>query len=132
MDNKNQAIQIPPDIKAFIEGLLNDSGMQALDDDLREEMIKELYVRLDNFITATIIDKLPAENADEFIKMNEEKKSQEEVEKFLKEKIPNAQEMLTQAFADFRQSYLGDVTLARNAENTNNETKIDSAQPKSN
>lgn len=113
MDNTNDA-QINPDVRSFLENLLKDAGM-TLDDQMREEMIKELYARLDNYITTAIIDNLPAENLEEFIKMNEEKKSKEELEQFLKNKMPNAQEVFAKAFADFRALYLGNVAVARNA-----------------
>lgn len=106
--------QIPPDVRNFLEGLLKDAGM-VIEDSLKEEMIKELYARLDNFMTTEIIDNLPAETVDEFIRLNEERKSKEEIEKFLKDKIPNSQEVFTNAFAKFRDLYLGNVTVSRNA-----------------
>src|SRR3989344_268045 len=83
MDNTQQILQIPPDVRSFLEGLLTDAGMTSLDDEMREEMLKELYGRLDNHLSATIIDNLPPENLDEFI--------------------------------EFRDLYLGNVTVARNA-----------------
>jgi hypothetical protein len=81
---------------------------------MREEMIKELFARLDNFITATLVEKLSPEDTESFIKMNEEKKSKEEIEKFLQEKLPNAGETMTNAFMEFRDLYLGNVVAQRN------------------
>ncbi|EKD90831.1 MAG: hypothetical protein ACD_30C00081G0002 [uncultured bacterium] len=115
MDNTQQILQIPPDVRSFLEGLLTDAGMTSLDDEMREEMLKELYGRLDNHLSATIIDNLPPENLDEFIKLNEDGKTKEEIESYLKEKMPNAQEVLAKAFIEFRDLYLGNVTVARNA-----------------
>ena len=106
---------IDPQVRTFIEGLLTDAGMTAVDDTMREEMIKELYVRLDNYLASVIAESLPQEHFDDFIKMNEEKKSREEVEKFLQDKVPNVNEVFTKAFADFRAMYLGNVAVARNA-----------------
>lgn len=111
--DQNQ-VQIPAEIRSYLEGLLIDAKM-VLDDSTREEMIKELYARLDNFITTTVIDNLPPEHLETFIKMNEEKKSQPEIEVFLKEKMPNYQEVFTKAFAEFRDLYLGNIEVARNA-----------------
>lgn len=113
--DKNRPLQIPQEIREFLESLLNDAGMTALDEAMREEMIKELYARLDHFLTARIIDNMPPEHLEEFIKMNEEKKSQAEIEQYLKAKMPNAQGVFTQAFAEFRDLYLGNVAVARNA-----------------
>lgn len=116
MDNtQNQTLQIPQEIRGFLESLLKDAGMTTLDDTMREEMIKELYARLDHFLTSKIIEVMPPEHLDEFIKINEEKKSREEIETYLKDKIPNAQEVFTRTFAEFRDLYLGNVAVARNA-----------------
>ncbi len=106
---------IPPEVKTFLEGILTDANMVTTDDAMRDEMIGELFVRLDSYMTTVIIDNMPAENIDEFIKLNEEKKPREEIEAYLKEKMPNAQEVLTKAFMDFRDMYLSNVTVARNA-----------------
>ncbi|HVZ67772.1 MAG TPA: hypothetical protein VG917_05965 [Patescibacteria group bacterium] len=120
MDNNNQPqdqnkLMIPPEVKTFLEGILTDANMVTTDDAMRDEMIGELFVRLDSYMTTVIIDNMPAENIDEFIKLNEEKKPREEIEAYLKEKMPNAQEVLTKAFMDFRDMYLSNVTVARNA-----------------
>ncbi len=123
-------LEIPSDIKAFLESLLNDAGMQTLDQPMREEMVKELYVRLDQHMTATIIDKLPAEYLEAFIKMGEEKKSMVEIQQFLTDKMPNAQEVFARAFADFRETYLGGVTTSRNVQNVMDKNKIVDAQTK--
>lgn len=111
MDN----LQIPPEVRNFLEGLLQDAGMTTLDEGMREEMIKELYARLDNYITSAIVSKLPPEHAEAFISLNEEKKSQEEIQAFLQDKLPNAQEVFALAFSEFRDLYLGNVSAARNA-----------------
>lgn len=117
MDNAQAQpkLEIPPEIRNLLEGMLKDANMVSLDDSMREEMIKELYARLDNYITTAIIDNLPPEHLEAFIKMNDEKKSKEEIEAFLKDKMPNTEEIFAKAFADFRQLYLGNVSLSRNA-----------------
>ena len=120
MDNSTtqqsgQSPQIPGEIRNFLETLLQDAGMTSLDDQMHEEMIKELYIRLDNFITSTIINNLPPEHLEEFIKANQEKKPLAEIEQFLKDKMPNVHEVFAQAFTEFRDMYLGNVTAARNA-----------------
>lgn len=114
----DQNLQIPQDIRAFLDGILTDANM-TLTDSMREEMIKDLYVRLDNFITGIIIDRLPDQYYDEFIKLNEERKSQAEIEEFLKSKIPDYQTVFRDAFAQFRELYLGNVDIARSAPSKN-------------
>ena len=117
--NQQQKLEIPQEVRNFLDGLLTDANMTTLDDNMREEMIKELYARLDNFITTAIIDNLPPEYLDEFIKLNEEKKPQAEIEQFLKDKMPNPQEVFANAFSEFRSLYLGNITAARNAPTSN-------------
>lgn len=107
-------LQIPAEIRSYLEGLLAEANISSLDDKVREETIKELYVQLDNFMTTAIIDNMPPEHLDDFIKLNEDKKSQAEVEMFLKDKMPNAQEVFTNAFKNFRNLYLGNIAVARN------------------
>ena len=107
--------QIPQEVRSFLEGLLQDAGMTFTDNEMKEEMTKELYARLDNYIASVVVDYLPPEQFETFIKMNEEKKSKQEIENFLKEKLPDAQNVFAKAFADFRAMYLGNVTIARNA-----------------
>ncbi len=114
--NQGQKLLIPEEIRGYLDSLLKDAGMTSLDAEMHEEMIKELYVRLDNFITTTIIDKLPPEHLEEFVKMNEDLKPQSEIEQYLKENMPNSQDVLSQAFIDFRDLYLGKTSVAREAE----------------
>ena len=113
--NQTTRLEIPPEVRSFLEGLLSDANMTTLDDAMREEMINELFARLDSYMTSVIVDKMPPEHLEDFIKMNEEKKSRQEIEAYLKEKMPNAQDVLTRAFMDFRDMYLKNVTVARNA-----------------
>ena len=113
--NQKPKLEIPQEIRNFLEGLLTDAGMTTLDQEMREQMIKELYKRLDSFIATAIMDNLKPEDLEEFIKLNEEKKSKDEIEQFLRDKIPNSQEIFANVFSDFQSLYLGNVTAARNA-----------------
>lgn len=107
--------EISSDVREFLLGILQDANMQMSDEEMQEEMIKELFVRLDNYIGSVIIDNLQPNDVEAFIKMNEENKPREEVNNFLKEKMPNAQEVMQKAFMHFREMYLSNVSAARNA-----------------
>jgi len=89
--------------------------MMSVDDQMKEEMISELYTRLDSFITTKIVENLPPEHLEAFMKLVDEKKPQSEVEQFLKDKIPNVQEAFSQAFAEFRELYLNSEAASRQA-----------------
>ena len=112
---QTSGLQMTQEVKVYLEGLLEDAGITPVDELMKEELLKEIYVRLDNYLATVILDNMPTEHLDTFIKMNEEKKSKEEMETFFKEKVPNYKEILTKAFADFRDLYLGNITAARNA-----------------
>lgn len=112
-----QDLTIPQEIRSFLEGLLNDAGMTTLDDAMREEMIKELFARLDSFITSTIIDSLPQDRLEEFMTMTEDGKGQEELQEYLTSHIPNSGEVFQNAFTQFRTMYLGNVNTARQLHN---------------
>jgi hypothetical protein len=112
----DQTLQITEEIRGFLEGLISDSGM-VLEPQMKEEMVKELFARLDSYMTSVIVEKLSSEDVETFIKMNEDKKPKAEVEQFIKDKLPNAKEVFTNAFIDFRNLYLGNVAASRESNN---------------
>jgi hypothetical protein len=113
MDNQ---VQIPPDIRNYLEGILQEAGMLTLDDQTKEGMIQELFFQLDNFLASLIVKNLNAEDLEVFIKMNEEKKSKEEIERFVQEKLPDAQATFTNAFSEFRRLYVENVQKSRDTQ----------------
>jgi len=106
MNSTNQS-QIPVEIKGYLESLLDEANINGLDGQMGEGMVLELYSRLDSYLTSVIVNSLQPEDIEAFIKINEEKKPQQEVEQFLKDKIPNVQEVFSKAFVDFKDLYLG-------------------------
>lgn len=105
--------QIPPEIRQFLEQLLKESEMLTLDDQMKEGMIEELFYQLENYLVTVIVDHLQPDDLEKFIAMNQEKKSKEEIEQFVNEKVPNAQEIFTNAFLEFKKMYLEDITTAK-------------------
>ncbi len=106
-------MEMPKEIKEFLETLLADAGLPTeTDEATKEGMVKELYQRLDSFIASSIIDSLAPEKLDEFMKLTEEGKSKEEIEQFLQNNVPNSQEVMQKAFMDFREMYLREETAA--------------------
>lgn len=108
--NNQQTKQLPamsPEIRAFIEGLVEDAKLSNIDESMKEQLVEELYVRLDNYIASVIVENMPPEHLEEFIKMNEQGKSQQEVQQFFTEKLPNAGDVMASALLQFREMYLG-------------------------
>ena len=111
--NTSNTLEIPAEVRTFLEGMTEDAGMNLVVDDMKEEMVKELYLRLDAYITSVIATALSEKNLAEFIKMNEDKKPKAEVEQFLQDNVPNSKELFAKAFSDFRALYIGNVKKHR-------------------
>ena len=111
-------IQIPEDIRNYLDSILQEAGMLTLDDKMREGMIQELFYQLDNYLASVIVKRLEPEDLETFIKMNEEKKSKEEIEQFIKQALPNAQQIFSEAFVEFKKLYLENVETARDKQSS--------------
>lgn len=131
MDNQNTTQQvikdesIPMELRGFLETIINDTGLTFTDAQAREEMVKQLYARLDNFISASIIKNLPSEHLEQFMKMTEEGKTQDEIQQYLAEKMPEASNVFAKTFVEFRELILGKVDESRNGQEqvtTNNQS----------
>ncbi len=121
MDNAAQ-IQIPPEVRTYLENILQDAGMTtALDNQMKEDMMIELYKQLDNYLASVVIDKMPPEYVEEFIKLNEQVATKEQAEAFIKQKLPNAQQVLAEAFVHFRDMYVHNVSVAKEEQNNQQE-----------
>lgn len=109
----SNSLQIPTEIHLFLISLLKDAGMETLEDDMRAEMEKELFARLETYITSRIVETMPADKLDAFVDMNEQGKSQEEIDAYIQENIPNAQQFFADVFLEFRDMYLSNVALVK-------------------
>ena len=99
-------IAIPPEIQSFLEALIKEANIPVNDDKAKEELVRYLFDKLDKFLAAKIVENMKPEDTEAFIKMNEEGKSREEIDAFIKEHMENPQEVFTRAFIDFRDFYL--------------------------
>lgn len=112
--------EIPQDIRTFLEGLLDDAGMTPTPE-IKEEMIKDLYVRLEHMLIAAAAERLQPEDLEAFQKLLESKASQTQLQQFLSTKLSSqsganpdsigadAQEIFAQAIARFRDMYLASI-----------------------
>lgn len=110
--------KIPPEVISYLENLLKEAGITPVDEAMREQLLLELYSRLDNFITTKIMENIPPEKLNEFIKLNEGNKPREEIEKYMKENISDSDQVFARAFIDFRDLYLGNIGVSANQANT--------------
>jgi hypothetical protein len=92
--------QIPPDVKSILEKCMEDARMKSPKERIDYEMLKELHDRLDVLMFDEILTYLPAKHLDAFVKMNDEKRSRGEIDKFLEENMPNAEKVFAGALAN--------------------------------
>lgn len=108
-----QPVEIPEEIRIFLEGILEDANMVIADDEVRETMITELFMRLDKFLVSRVIQYLPQDKLDEFMEMDKSQVSVEKTYEFLKQNLPNIEEVFATAFEEFREVYLEGVNESR-------------------
>ncbi len=108
----NQDTDIPADVRAFLESILQDANIATVDDSMRESIIQELFQRLDKFMLTTVVEALPPEKMEDFTKLVQAGKDRSELEGYLKAHIANAQEVFVRAMLAFRDLYLGGIDKA--------------------
>ncbi len=72
-------IVISDDVRAYIGSILMDAGLAQDDPDLHEEMVREVFVRLDNYLSTVILNHLPKDKIEPYVKMMEEGKPKTEI-----------------------------------------------------
>jgi len=102
-----ELMNIPRDVRQFLEDILEDAGYPALTREVKEQMLQDLYLRLDNKLIAAALENLPEEHLEAFDTMLENQEGADKINAFLAEKIPHIKELFGQAMLDFRRSYLG-------------------------
>ena len=105
----DQQIQIPADVRGFLENLLEDSGLQ-LTPELKEAMVGDLYQRLEKKLISDAVEKMQPDEVEAFINMIQSDSSKEELEKYISDHVPNAKEVFVQSLTDFRSYFLEGVT----------------------
>src|SRR5258708_28010120 len=103
MDNNQQdPLQIPQEIRAYLEGILDEAGMSGFDENIHQSMINDLYIRLDKFLIGLIAQYMPDEKLEEFAKLTENNPSQTSVTEYIQNNVPNSKEIFSKAFVEFR------------------------------
>jgi len=93
-------------IEEFVDKLIEDKGFNEQDPDIIAQMKSDLLDRVENRINAMIISKLNPEKLPDFEKVLENG-SEEEIQKFVKENIPDIEEKVAKELLDFKNIYLG-------------------------
>ena len=95
------------DISTFVDGLLEAKNLSDLDEQVLEQMKKDLETRVVNRINAVIATNIPEDSRQEFEKLIDSNASDEEVSKFCADKIPNLADLIAKDMVHFRSVYVG-------------------------
>lgn len=93
----------------YIDRLIAEKNFPALTDEVRSQIKKDLLDRLNDTINAKVITALSDEDLAGFEKLIDQNASQEDVQKYIEEKIPDSTTFLAGVLLEFRKSYLGIV-----------------------
>jgi len=94
-------------IEAFVARLVLERKYPSMDSRVREELTRDLTLRVEKYVTMSIVAKLPSERLPEFQKLMEEGDNDETVAAFCKEHVPHLDEVTATALLRFRDTYLG-------------------------
>ena len=94
-------------LDTFVDSLIKEKGLGDLDSLILAEMKNDLLNRIEDRLNAIIVKNMPGVNIPEFEKMMDEGKSDEELQKFVEEKIPDITALAAVDLAHFREVYLG-------------------------
>lgn len=105
----NQQSQIPADMRAYLENLLEDANIN-LTPELKENMLYDLYLRLEKKLIADAIENMEPADVEEFTKLIQSQNNKEVIDQFIKSHLPNAQEIFTESLVDFKTDFIVGTT----------------------
>jgi hypothetical protein len=94
-------------IRTYLKQMLADAGQVDLGADLENQMIEDLNSRLEDRLILVAMENLPQDKQEELTAMAEDKESSKSLEEYVKNNIPNWEEVFARALQDFRETYLG-------------------------
>lgn len=98
------------EIKDFLKQLLKDAGQTDLPEAVEEQMIEDLNTRLEDRLILTAMENLNEKKQMELEKITSNTKDvaarAQSIESFLKDNIPEYQQVFMRALMDFRDLYI--------------------------
>lgn len=93
-------------MEIFVEDIMEEKGFENLEPEILLEIKKDLLSRLEDYINIAVLDHMPEDKIEEFDKLLDQD-DPIAVQNFCQKYIPDLQNFVTQAMANFRSSYLG-------------------------
>jgi hypothetical protein len=104
----------PQNLDAYIEDLINQKNYPDLTPEVRDELKRDIALRLNDFIMARVIAAFTDEDVAAFEELLKQNKSQAELHQFAVEHIPNFTNFLTNVLIEFQSVYLGSTASTSN------------------
>lgn len=95
----------PEALDQFVDRLLEEKAYFDVDEETVLQIKKDLSDRLEDKINASLLEKMPPENLEEFEKLLDEGNTQK-IQEFCQAHILNLDEVVAAALMDFRRLYL--------------------------
>ena len=100
------AATIDPSVRLFLEDLLDEKGIFFSSPETREQMIQDLYVRLEKFILLTLAKELSPEDGNQLLQLIENQAPKSTIQAFLQLKIPDLNNKMANVLLQFKSIYL--------------------------
>lgn len=99
--------EAPLTLEAFVDKLIEEKGLSSMADDVLTQMKADLLSRVEDRVNAEMLEALPSEKVEAFEELlNQESSTGDDVSSYLKENIPQFDEVLANALMGFRHTYL--------------------------
>lgn len=120
-ENALKQVIIPPDIKIFLERILEEADLLLLDDETYNTILKSMYLQLDQHLLGRILEALPEDKLEGFIALDAAEKTSnpQAVQDYLEKNLPQAKDIFAKAFEDFKTMYLESIAQEKAKEETN-------------
>lgn len=99
MDNQNQ---LPANNQTIQADFLDELGLAGVSKEKKEELLVRMTEVLLKRIFIEVMEKLPESDQNEYAKIIEDKAEPDKVGAFLKEKLPNYEEIVKKVIEDFK------------------------------
>jgi hypothetical protein len=94
-----------PSIIEFVNRLVEEKNLSIDDTEVLTQIKMDLLDRVEDRINATILEKMPPEKLESFNNLLDQS-SEEEIQAFCVENIPNLDEVIAKALVEFKDTYL--------------------------
>jgi hypothetical protein len=100
-----------PEIRKFLQELLRDAGQTGLGSELENQMIEDLYSRLEDRLIVTALSCLDPDQRAQLEELSNQKSGDlsAETDAFFRKNIPDYDQVFARALVDFRNLYISAV-----------------------